>query len=277
MAVVRRAAAAVILCGIAAVSVPSIARAFERSTVDGDPSKNLFWRYRWVTIHPAYDTCEDVSEEGVRLAIARSVAAWNTAGETCSDFMLLDGGAMPARRTNLDGGDPDMINHIRWRQQGAWPDDPGTLALTTIVYRTASGQIVDADIDLNGDYDHFWTDTTMPGQVNVDVENTMTHELGHLLGLAHVLDDEATMYGVSFDGDLEKRTLAEDDVAGLCFIYPVGLSTPGAPVFDNPPLTSGCSAGRSARTPWLALVLILLGWRRARAARRGARRSAAAF
>lgn len=269
---VRRAYAAAILIGIAAVSAPSSAQddleQFRRSTVDGDPSKELFWRYRWVTIQPAYETCEDVSVDGVRLAIARSIATWNTAAQACSDFALFDGGPPSGLATNLDGGEPDMENRVRWRQEGEWPDDPETLALTTIVYRTASGQIVDADIDLNGDI-HYWSDTSTPGDIYIDVENTMTHELGHLLGLAHVNRLDATMYYESGNGDIEKRDLSDGDIEGLCFIYPRGQLTPGAPDFQAMPLT-GCSAS-AARGPWWIGLLIAWGWR-ARAARRRARR-----
>jgi hypothetical protein len=253
--VVRATLPAAILIGIAAVFVPS-ARAFERSTVDGDPETPLFWRYRWVVVHVANDTCDDVPADNVQLAIARSMAAWNTAAEPCSDFMLIDGGYPTGATTNLDGGDADMENRVFWRED-VWPEDvpQETLAITTQVYRRASGQIIDADIDLNGVH-FYWTDTDAPGEAYTDVENTMTHELGHLLGLAHVFDESSTMYGTSDPGDLEKRSLAEDDAAGLCFVYPRGLRTPEAPVFPSNPLSSGCSASPHRSSAWLAIVFL---------------------
>jgi hypothetical protein len=202
----------------------------------------------------------------VRAAIGRSIATWNAAAEamSCSDFRLFDEGEPTGTRTNLDGGDPDYENRILWRDEG-WPEDvsPDTLALTTIVYRSASGQIVDADIDLNGAF--YWTDTDTAGAIDRDVENTMTHELGHLLGLAHVDDAAATMYGMSPRGDTEKRTLDADDIAGLCFIYPLGQPTPEAPIFPVTPLQGGCRAAHGQggiHTIWLAIVALVVLRRR---------------
>lgn len=257
--------------------VASGASAFERSTVTGQPDRPLFWDTRVVHLRTAYDSCDDLLPGAIAEAVARSASSWSTAGEGCSDFRLVDDGYPTGFTTNLiGGGGHDGENRIIWREAG-WPDEvsPDTLALTTVVFRRSTGQILDADIDLNG-VDHVWT--VDAAAARTDAENTLTHELGHLLGLGHVADPEATMYGQSDPGDLEKRTLSEDDVAGLCFVYPAGLASPGAPYVRSPGLT-GCraSAGRHARGgPWLFALLTLWWWRRRRGARRGARRGGTA-
>jgi hypothetical protein len=46
-----------------------------------------------------------------------------------------------------------------------------------------------------------------------------THEIGHVLGLDHSPDWEATMYA-SYSRTSNISELTEDDVAGLCAIYP---------------------------------------------------------
>src|SRR5262245_40496517 len=173
---VVRAWAAVILFGITAVRIPS-AHAFERSTVEGDPTTTLFWRFRWVIVHPAYDSSEDVPADSVRTAIAASLATWNAAAESCgSEFRLIDGGEPSGLTTNRDTRQPDLENRIRWREQ-EWFEDvsPDVFAITTLRYRVASGQIIDADIDVNGMF--FWTVTDVPGEANADIQNTLTHEL----------------------------------------------------------------------------------------------------
>lgn len=248
------------------------ARAFERSTVIGEPERPLFWDARVVHLRTAYDSCDDLGPEAVGGAVARSVATWNRAGDVCSDFRMVDDGYPTGFATNLIGAEGyDGENRIIWRER-SWPDDisPATLALTTLVFRRSTGQILDADIDLNG-VSHTWT--VADAGALTDAENTLTHELGHLLGLGHVSDPEATMYGQSDPGDLEKRSLSDDDAAGLCFTYPAGLASPGAPYVRSPPLT-GCAAtirGRPsvpATAGWLALTLWWL--RRRRAGRRAA-------
>ncbi len=246
------------------------AHAFERSTVEGDPSTPLFWRYRTVYVRPAYDTSEDVPSESVRVALARSIATWNAAAEPCSDVRLEDRGYPTGFSTNLAGGPHDGENRVVFRED-AWPEELpfGTLAITTTVYRRATGEVLDADIDVNG-VEYEWTDTSDPALAVTDVQNTLTHELGHVLGLAHSNDPVATMYAESPPGDLEKRTLAEDDIAGLCFVYPDGLLSPDAPLLANPSLT-GCAIGRGRGAPWLALAIAAALIRRRR---RGAPRRA---
>lgn len=263
------ARAAAVVAFALATGLGARAHAFERSTVDGDPSTPLFWRYRTVLVRPAYDTSDDVPGEAVRVALARSIATWNLAGEPCSDFRIEDGGYPTGYSTNMTDGGYDRENRIVFRE-GSWPDDMpfGTLAVTTVVYRRSSGELLDADIDLNA-VEYTWTDTTDAALAETDVQNTLTHELGHLLGLAHVPDPTATMYAESAPGDLEKRTLGEDDVAGLCFVYPEGLLSPEAPFLSSPPLT-GCAIGRRGGAGWCAIVLALAGLSARRARRRGA-------
>lgn len=263
-----RAAAAFAL----AMGLATPAHAFERSTVEGDPSRPLFWRYRTVALRPAYDTSDDVGSDSVRVALARAVATWNIAAEPCSDFRLEDRGYPTGFATNMTDGSHDGENRIVFRED-VWPEDMpfGTLAVTTVVYRRLSGELLDADIDLNG-VEYTWTDTDDPARALTDVQNTLTHELGHLLGLAHAGDPAATMYAESAPGDLDKRTLAEDDIEGLCFVYPEGLLSPDAPLLSSPPLT-GCAVSRGPGAPAPA-SLLALAWiiaRRRRAARRGAR------
>ena len=100
----------------------------------------------------------------------------------------------------------------------------GAFALTTTWFDTGSGEILDADMEIN---QQFWTFAECPAggcdDGRVDLENTVTHELGHFFGLAHSPDDEtATMWACADEGEVLKRDLHPDDVAGLCAVYPPG-------------------------------------------------------
>ena len=101
----------------------------------------------------------------------------------------------------------------------------------------------------------------------------MTHEVGHYLGLDHSQIQEATMYRSARLGETKKRSLEQDDIDGVCSIYPVSESPLecGAPPYCNPESLAalrneaGCMTHpKSPKQPlaWLALFTIGLWLRR---------------
>lgn len=255
-----------------AAAAPTSARAFERETVEGRPDTPLFWKERDIAVRAAIFTSADVAPEGVESAVEASIAEWRTAAADCSDLVLRMGATPTDESTNLFGGMRDGENRIVWRED-EWPLEvsPDALAITTTVYRTASGEILDADIDVNGV--HFqWSATDDPAATLNDVQNTLTHELGHLLGFAHTIEPEATMYGSSDPGEIAKRSLHADDIAAVCTVYPFGRESPGALGIRSSGLTgeSTCavSGGRGRGGPPTIALLALLLWAGRRRRRR---------
>jgi hypothetical protein len=49
----------------------------------------------------------------------------------------------------------------------------------------------------------------------------LTHEIGHLFGLGHSERTDATMFLSAENGEIWKRTLSQDDIDGICALYPV--------------------------------------------------------
>jgi MYXO-CTERM domain-containing protein len=85
----------------------------------------------------------------------------------------------------------------------------------------------------------------------MDLRNTLTHEVGHFVGLAHARDPAATMDASTQMREVEKRTLAADDVDGVCAIYPAE---------DD----GGCGCGSGGAAGALALLVAALALRRPR-------------
>lgn len=100
-----------------------------------------------------------------------------------------------------------------------YPGDNATLALTTLTFDLGSGNILDADIEVNSYQVGL---TTERSNVGSDLQSILTHEVGHLLGLAHSADPEATMSASYNESDIALRTLSRDDELGICAIYPPG-------------------------------------------------------
>ena len=115
----------------------------------------------------------------------------------------------------------DRVNLITISDQNAAlfgsTDNPGR----TRTFFDAGGAIVEADIALNPNVS-FSTDGT-PG--TYDLESTLTHEVGHLLGLEHsailgaTMQPRQAMNGVYNLPAFTQRTLSEDDISGARALY----------------------------------------------------------
>jgi hypothetical protein len=100
-----------------------------------------------------------------------------------------------------------------------WPYSARALALTTVTYGLDTGVIRDADMEINTSDVEFTFDDASPAY---DFLSIVTHEAGHFLGLAHSSVEGATMVLSYERGTTDLRTLAEDDLAGICAVYGTG-------------------------------------------------------
>lgn len=170
--------------------------------------------------------------------------------------------------------------------QASCPNDWGIVALTSVLYDPSTGRIMSADIEVNGwdgvpgrignppQHGWYFTCATPAGGgtcaqrgdccatygqdlcSSMDLQNTVTHEVGHFLGLAHSGVTGATMSATTAPGELSKRDLAQDDVAGVCAIYPPGSGC-------------GCAGGGGAGALSVLLAALALRPRRGRGSRLG--------
>lgn len=190
-------------------------------------------------------------------AMRAGVEAWNS--PDCSDFEFVYEG-----ETSIAAHNPkDRVNVVVFLDEG-WPDTSDAIALTTTTM-TQRGVLVDADIELNSQVHTF---TITETNVLADVSNTIAHEAGHMLGLDHSSETEATMYYEAPDREIKKRDLHPDDIAGVCTMY--SREVPES-IYSDEIDDGGCCATlpagmASARASWLLLLGLLLGWR----VRRGA-------
>jgi hypothetical protein len=176
--------------------------------------------------------------------IAASMNAWSTAPGAY--LRIVSGGAttqcMPSAGSNLI-----TFNNC----DGRWSPSPncsGVLAQTNTWYvRTPSKAVngrtfyktTHAYISLNPYAGCYFSS-------RCNVQEVITHELGHALGLAHAgdianglptpIEMDATMYPI-IHFDNRCAALRGDDVAGLDFIYPAANRTEGPAIITGAPLS----------------------------------------
>ncbi|MFO0746059.1 MAG: matrixin family metalloprotease [Myxococcota bacterium] len=184
----------------------------------------------------------------------QSFDAWiNTACGKVPDVVYM--GTSDAQQGTAPGklsDPPDNVivfihSQAKWvaaKADGGLGNSPTWIAITKIAHNTKTGEIVDADIEINDGGFKFSTDGT-PGADEVDFQSMLTHEVGHYFGLDHSLDPTATMfasYSRTADGATQARTLAPDDEAGICELYtdvPLSSFESG----DDGDSGNGCAGG----------------------------------
>jgi matrixin len=107
--------------------------------------------------------------------------------------------------------------HVIVFRDASWPHDDiyNAIALTTVTFDTDTGEIYDADIEIDTHQTQITVSST-PAAGQYDFDSIITHEAGHFLGLAHTPDETAVMYPFYKPGS---TSLTSDDVDGICTIY----------------------------------------------------------
>jgi hypothetical protein len=177
---------------------------------------SLRWRTKVITIAFSTSLLRPASnvKTGSDLvgAVRRSLNTWEEAGgiefrEVFTDKQNVSPQGMAGDGVNLITVTPSAENALLFARNAE------EVAATTRVFFDGRGRISEADIVLNP-YQQFSTDGTFG---TFDLESTLTHEIGHVLGLEHSPVRGSTMYenfgrnGVFGLQGFSHRTLSELD------------------------------------------------------------------
>lgn len=181
---------------------------------------------------------DPVGAAALRTAVAAAAKAWSAVGAG-PEIQLRDAPAPSAAK--LDG-----VNAVFFVTD-RWPSRPEKLALTYAHVDARTREILEVDIALNAAHHRFATEESSRA---FDLQNVLTHELGHALGLSHNQEaPEATMFPRIRAGERDKRDLAPPDESALLSLYE-DLPDAG-PAY-------GCSALTASSAPCLLALLLPL-------------------
>lgn len=283
------------------VTLALVLSQYVRSRVDDeDPASQCLW---WlektpITLHQHVDGNPENPGDAEFTAIGKSIATWQAKLTSCGNLTLSEGtrtrttdvGFFEKLRTEAKDENENVVifrlkkcadvvpagdgcftdqncgnKYLCWEHQGA------AIAITTTSFSPDTGRILDSDIEYNVP-SFLFTTVDSPACVApnfnlscvaTDIENTTTHELGHLLGLAHYSGGASTMNARANPGEISKRVLDQGTAQFVCDAYPAGKATKTCKIV---PVSStlGKVAGGCASAPGLLPLLALLGLRRRR-------------
>lgn len=212
----------------------------------------LAWASNCVTVSVQGDGSpkQHIDFDAARLNVEYAFAAWTSAtceGGSPSVAVVVNGPVSCSRSEyNSDRGNANIVVF----REDSWPYAGGedALGLTLIRFDPDTGEIWDADIEVNAVDEPLSVGDPVPG--SVDLASLLTHEAGHLLGLGHNdLDESATMFPGYHTGSVELRSLADDDIAGICALYPPKRKPSSTSCEPRHGFSKLCGAEQPAPTP----------------------------
>ncbi len=158
---------------------------------------------------------------GAEEALRAALLAWQDFAPDLPEVTLIK--AEPRRPHHNPNSSQNTIS-FAYRGE---PRTGANLAVTVLSYEQESGSIVDADIIINGLYRFGDAGAEQPPCGNqwdyrplFDLQNVLTHELGHWFGLEEdYTDPERTMYAFTAPQEIKKRSPTEADRAAVEILY----------------------------------------------------------
>jgi hypothetical protein len=275
----------------------------------------VYWTTSCVSLTIYLNGFSMMSPDQVAKSLGAAAHTWSPDAVTCPDGLthpyleIVPGMAQPGAGEPAVGNDGHNVLVFRTTDWAETLYPENAIAVTSLT-KKGDGRILDADVEINAQF-AAWANIDPGVDVQADpnlglpfdLQNAITHEFGHLIGLDHTcfgladavrqIDQngnpvpdcnaapadvqQTTMFANvdPTDKETSKRDLAPDDILGVCSVYPAERD-PHACTLDAPDDGCGCAAARGttggrrdARALALALAAALALVTRGRARRAG--------
>jgi hypothetical protein len=143
---------------------------------------------------------QGLSNSFVQAAALNSVNQWNGLSR------------ITIRKNSTASSNQENLSEIFFSNNPSVFNGTGVVGITEVTYKNNTGEIIEADILLNDNYQF--------SNSNSDVSflgNVITHELGHFLGLGHSQVVNSSMF---YSLSMGQSEISMDDEAGIYSVYP---------------------------------------------------------
>jgi hypothetical protein len=287
----RAARVTALACLLLANAMPSRTQAFCRESLGSvsggacDPNPGvpfLSWKRDCVTYRfndQIFGRLPRLTESAIRQTFRSSFGAWSAVACGGRKPFFVEQADKTTATSNAeflyDAVNESIVaarTHTEW---GKLKDhDNNALALTLLWHDKNTGEILDVDMELNTTGTFTDCSNERCSGNMIDLQNTVTHEAGHLLGLGHSTVPGATMEAsTGTNPEITKRSLEDDDKRGYCeLMLPeskcsgASCMCPAAPIVPSHRTVKSCgchAAGAHAAsisTPLMA-ALLAAAWR----------------
>lgn len=251
----------------------------------------FYWPQSCVGLTAYADNFTEIPYDQTVGAIRAAAQTWSRPALACTymNLEIVIGNGAPPNAAN-DGRNILVFRTDRWCKWSDPPEacsyDASALAITS-VFAKGDGHIIDADIEVNaamGDISWMNADVNrVPGKH--DLQNALTHEMGHFLGFDHtcykpgankerqtdnlgnpVPDCDSAppeiqmtvMFDETTAGETSKRMLSADDQKAICDTYPPALD-PMICAVNMPDDSFGCALPPAPAQSSRPIVVVVVG------------------
>lgn len=195
----------------------------------------------WKSSPVTYRVSSNLTDAALLAAIDAAFATWGAVScstlafskgspfTPCFQQPCATGAVAPTQNTGT-------INVFWYTGAAGFPTSTQYVAYTYVIHDGLGG-LLGTSVAINA-FNYTWNATGGSASPPIlDLQNEMTGLVGGMIGLTDSNVVGSSMYPGSYYGDTSKRTLAQDDIDGLVYLYKVA-SCPAPPA----PGASGCSA-----------------------------------